>query len=210
MSFNFILLFSITVFVASIIPGPSMLLALTHGMHYGAKKTIVSAIGNVTVTLIQASISIVGLGTILIASETIFQIIKQVGAAYLIYMGISILCSSKMSISPNRFNHFSKWSSLKKMYLQSAFVTAGNPKAIVFFTAVFPQFINPDAAYLFQSCILLGICALIGFGCFMVYAIGGQKIASLFSKAAVGQYIKRIIGGTFIGTGIGLAVSNNK
>ncbi len=80
MSFSFILLFSLTVFIASVIPGPSMLLALTHGMQHGAKKTIASAMGNLTVTLIQASISIAGLGTILIASETIFLVIKLVGA----------------------------------------------------------------------------------------------------------------------------------
>ncbi len=76
MSLNFILLYSMTVFIASIIPGPSMLLALTHGMQYGAKRTIASAMGNVTVSLIQASISIAGLGAILIASEAIFQFIK--------------------------------------------------------------------------------------------------------------------------------------
>lgn len=208
MSFNFILLFSMTVFVASIIPGPSMLLALTHGMQYGAKRTMASAMGNVTVTLIQASVSIAGLGTILIASETTFQIIKWAGAAYLIYMGISMLCSSKMSLSPNESNHTNQSNSLRRMYLQSAFVTAGNPKAIVFFTAVFPQFIDPNAAYLSQFCILLSICAFIAFNCFMIYAIGGQKIVSLFSKATVGKYIKRVIGGTFIGAGIGLAVSN--
>jgi len=208
MSFNFILLFSMTVFVASIIPGPSMLLALTHGMQYGAKRTMASAMGNVTVTLIQASVSIAGLGTILIASETTFQLIKWAGAAYLIYMGISMLCSSKMSLSPNESNHTNQSNSLRRMYLQSAFVTAGNPKAIVFFTAVFPQFIDPNAAYLSQFCILLSICAFIAFNCFMIYAIGGQKIVSLFSKATVGKYIKKVIGGTFIGAGIGLAVSN--
>ncbi len=208
MSFNFILLFSMTVFVASIIPGPSMFLALTHGMQYGAKRTMASAMGNVTVTLIQASVSIAGLGTILIASETTFQLIKWAGAAYLIYMGISMLCSSKMSLSPSESNHTNQLNSLRRMYLQSAFVTAGNPKAIVFFTAVFPQFIDPNAAYLSQFCILLSICAFIAFNCFMIYAIGGQKIVSLFSKATVGKYIKRVIGGTFIGAGIGLAVSN--
>jgi len=208
MSFNFILLFSITVFVASIIPGPSMLLALTHGMHYGAKRTIVSAMGNVTVTLIQASLSIAGLGTILIASETTFQLIKWAGAAYLIYMGISMLCSSKMSLSPSKLNQTNKRKSLRKLYLQAVFVTAGNPKAIVFFTAVFPQFIDPNAAYLSQFCILISICAFIAFNCFMIYAIGGQKIVSLFSKATTGKYIKRVIGSTFIGAGIGLAASN--
>ncbi len=208
MSFNFLLLFSVTVFVASIIPGPSMLLALTHGMHYGARRTIASAMGNVTVTLIQAAISIAGLGTILIASETIFQLIKWAGAAYLIYMGISILCTSKMSLSPNEFNHPTKWNSLRKMYLQSAFVTAGNPKAIVFFTAIFPQFIDTNAAYLIQACVLMSICAFIAFSCFMIYAFGGQKIVSLFSKAKAGKYVKRVIGSTFIGAGIGLAASN--
>ena len=197
-----------TVFVASIIPGPSMLLALTHGMHYGAKRTIASAMGNVTVTLIQASISIAGLGTILIASETTFQLIKWSGAAYLIYMGISMLCSSKMSLSPSELNHTNKRNFLRRMYLQAAFVTAGNPKAIVFFTAVFPQFIDPNAAYLYQFCILISICAFIAFNCFMIYAIGGQKIVSLFSKATTGKYIKRVIGSTFIGVGIGLAASN--
>jgi homoserine/homoserine lactone efflux protein len=208
MSLNFILLFSLTVFIASIIPGPSMLLALTHGMHYGAKRTIVSAMGNVTVTLIQASVSIAGLGTILIASETTFQLIKWAGAAYLIYMGISMLYSSKTPLSSTELPESTKGNSLRKMYLQAAFVTAGNPKAIIFFTAVFPQFINPNAPYLSQLCILVGTCVLSTFCCFMIYAIGGQKIASLFSKTIVVKYIQRIIGSTFIGAGIGLAASN--
>lgn len=208
MSFNFILLFTLTVFVASIIPGPSMLLALTHGMRYGIKRTIASAMGNVTVTVIQASVSIAGLGTILIASEATFQLIKWAGAAYLICMGISMLCSSKMSLSPSELNHTNQRNSLKRMYMQAVFVTAGNPKAIVFFTAVFPQFIDPNTAYLSQFCILISICAFIAFNCFMIYAIGGQKIVSLFSEATIGKYIKKVIGSTFIGAGIGLAASN--
>jgi len=77
MSLNFMLLFSTTVFVASIIPGPSMLLALTHGMHYGVKRTIASAMGNVTITLIQALISLAGLGTILFTSEIIVYRINR-------------------------------------------------------------------------------------------------------------------------------------
>jgi homoserine/homoserine lactone efflux protein len=208
MSFNLIMLFVLTVIIASIIPGPSMLLALTHGMRYGAKKTIASAMGNVTVTLVQASISLAGLGTILFSSEIIFQLIKWAGAVYLIYMGISMLRSSNMLLSPTPLNQSSKWYSLREMYMQSVFVTAGNPKAIIFFTAVFPQFINPDAPYLSQFFILVSTCILSAFCCFMIYAIGGQKIASLFSNTSVMKYIRKTIGGTFIGAGIGLAVSN--
>ncbi len=208
MSFEFFLIYSVTVFVASILPGPSMLLALTHGMKYGAKRTIVSALGNVSVTLLQAAISIAGLGTILLASEGLFNIIKWAGAIYLIYMGLCIWRSPNMTTSERPSNHLSSKAPLRKMYIQAAFVTAGNPKAIVFFTAVFPQFIDPNAAYIPQFGMLMGTGGVIAFGCFMVYAIGGQKVVTLFSKATVGKYINKIIGGTFIGAGVGLATSN--
>ena len=208
MSFEFLFIYSVTVFVASILPGPSMLLALTHGMKYGAKRTIVSALGNVSVTLLQAAISIAGLGAILLASENLFNIMKWIGAAYLIYMGLCIWRSTNLPISEKPDNYNSTRVPLRKMYLQAAFVTAGNPKAIVFFTAVFPQFIDPDAAYIPQFSILMGTGGIIAFSCFMVYAIGGQKLVSFFSKANVGKYINKIIGGTFIGLGIGLATSN--
>ena len=208
MSSNFMLLYMTTVFIASILPGPSMLLALTHGMQFGAKRTIASAMGNLTVTLIQAFISIAGLGTILIASEAAFQFVKFAGAAYLIYMGAGILLSPKMSIVPINTKQFQYKVSLRKMYLQAAFVTAGNPKAIVFFTAIFPQFIDPNATYLLQFFSLMSIGSFIAFSCFMLYAISGQKIVSLFSKDLIGKYINRVIGGTFIGVGIGLAAVN--
>lgn len=207
MSFEFILVYSVTVFVASIVPGPSMLLALTHGMKYGVKRTMASALGNLFVTLLQAAISIAGLGTILIASENLFNIVKWAGAAYLIYMGLAIWCSTDSGVSRNPHGYLSACPSLGKMFFQGVLVTAGNPKAIVFFTAVFPQFIEPNTAFLPQFSILMLVGGFIAFSCFMLYAAGGRKIIALFSRAVVGKYLNRVIGGTFIGAGIGLAVT---
>ena len=208
MSVHFIIAFCATVFVASIIPGQSMLLALTHGMQHGARRTMASALGNVAVTMVQALVSIVGLGTILLASETVFMVIKWAGAAYLVYMGISILLSSGLGISAGKANGETPVKTpLRKLFVQSAMVTAGNPKAIVFFTAVFPQFIHPESGYLVQCSLMLALMALIAFVCFMLYALGGQKIVAVFSRAAVGRWIKRVIGVSFIGAGIGLAAS---
>ena len=133
---------------------------------------------------------------------------KLAGAAYLVYLGMGILFSSKMSVIPDNQQPQGEVP-LRKMYLQAAFVTAGNPKAIIFFTAIYPQFINPEIAYLPQLCLLLSIGSLIAFSCFMLYAISGQKIVFLFSNAKFGKLINRIIGGTFIGAGIGLAARNN-
>ncbi len=209
MSLHFIIAFSVTVFVASIIPGPSMLLALTHGMQHGAKRTMASALGNVAVTMVQALVSIVGLGTILLASENVFLVIKWAGAAYLVYMGVSILMASDLGISADSAeDKVSTNIPLRKLFFQSAMVTAGNPKAIIFFTAVFPQFIHPESGYLLQCSLLLAMMAVIAFVCFMLYALGGQKIVSIFSRASVGKWIKRVIGVSFIGAGIGLAASN--
>ena len=208
MSLNFILLYTTTVFVASILPGPSMLLALTHGMQFGAKRAIASAMGNVTVSILQAFISIAGLGAILISSEMAFQFIRWAGAAYLVYMGLGLVFSAKMTFAPDSRDQSTNNVPLRKLYLQAAIVTAGNPKAIIFFTAIFPQFINPNAAYLPQTGLLLSLGSIIAFSCFMIYAISGQKIFGLFANATAGKRINRVIGGTFIGTGVAIALEN--
>ena len=208
MSFESFIVYSITIFVATIIPGPSMLLALTHGMKYGAKRTIASALGNLSITFLQAAVSIAGLGAILLASENLFNVLKWFGATYLIYMGIVIWRSPNTKFSDKPFNPTFAKAPLRKMFFQSVFVTAGNPKAIVFFAAVFPQFIDPNSAYIPQFLTFMGTGGIIAFSCFMLYAIGGQKIVAFFAKELVGKYINKTIGCTFIGAGIGLAVSN--
>lgn len=208
MSLSFLLIFSATVFSISIIPGPSMLLALTHGMQYGIKKTLASALGNVSVTVIQAAISIAGLGTILASSELFFQIIKWAGAAYLIYMGVSLLLAKNSIVQPDDIAVDDKNHTIRKLFLQSSVITAGNPKAIIFFTAVFPQFIDLNISYMLQSITLISLCAVIAFICFMLYAIIGQKLVNLFAQAKIQQRINKLIGGGFISAGIGLASSN--
>lgn len=80
--------FLITLYTVSIIPGPSMLLALTHGLRFGAKAALATASGNMLASTIQAAVSIAGLGAIIAASGTIFFAIKYLGAVYLIYLGI--------------------------------------------------------------------------------------------------------------------------
>jgi threonine/homoserine/homoserine lactone efflux protein len=91
------------------------------------------------------------------------------------------------------------------MFFQAAVVTAGNPKAIVFFTAVFPQFIDLRTTYLIKVCLLMSIGALIAFGCFMIYAFAGQRIVHLFSRASWGRYINKAVGSAFILAALGLA-----
>ena len=207
MSLEFLLLYVTTVFVASIIPGPSMLLALTHGMKYGARRTVASAAGNVTASLLQAGVSIAGLGAILLASESVFLVVKWVGAVYLVYLGVSMWRSAETNLDVQNGAKRNASISLARMFSQAFLVAAGNPKAIVFFTALFPQFLDPSAAQIPQAIILLTTLAAIAFVCFMIYATGGEKVIAVLSGRRAGKYLNRFIGGTFIGAGVGLAVS---
>ena len=208
MSFEFWFLYAATIFLASIVPGPSMLLALTHGIKYGAKRTVAAAMGNVTASLIQAGITMAGLGAVLMASESLFMMIKWLGAVYLVIIGINTLRSSVLNISVEHDGPGNKQVSLPRMYFQAFVVAAGNPKAIIFFTALFPQFINPEVSHGLQFLVLMFTLSGIAFCCFMIYAVGGEKIVSLFVKDRARKLINRIIGTTFIGAGIGLALSD--
>ncbi len=205
MTLQFWFLYCSTLFLASIIPGPSMLLALNHGMRFGAKRTMITASGNVVASLIQAAVSLAGLGALLIASENLFFTIKWLGAAYLIFIGIQTFRSSNIAVDTKEENGGEKAPKpLHKMFFESFFVAMGNPKAILFFSALFPQFIKIESVNFLQLLGALGTLAVIAFLCFMLYALGGEKIITLFKKSSVGKVINRVIGTTFIGSGVAI------
>jgi threonine/homoserine/homoserine lactone efflux protein len=206
-SFEFWILYVMTVLIASLVPGPSMLLALSHGTKFGAKRTIATALGNTTASFLQAVVAIVGLGAILTASGTIFQIIKWLGAAYLIYIGVKTWRTPDIQLRPDtEHRHETSWSS-PKMFGQAFFVAIGNPKAIIFFTALFPQFINQKGQQLPQFLVMAVTLALIAFVSFMIYAVGGHQIGALLKQANARKLFNRLISCTFIGVGLSLASS---
>ena len=206
MNIEFWLLYVSVVFVASIIPGPSMLLALTHGIRYGYKKSISTALGNTTASIIQGTIAMSGLSIIFTTSGILFEIVRYIGAIYLIYIGIMLFKTSTQNmLNINNINENS--TSIFGMFSQAFFVAMGNPKAIIFFTALFPQFISNDGTfsqYIFMT-IVLGI---IAFLCMMIYSIAGDKANIFLRTSYIGKYLNKIIGSIFIGAGFGVALRN--
>jgi threonine/homoserine/homoserine lactone efflux protein len=169
----------------------------------------VTALGNTTASFLQATLAIVGLGTILSLSGGLFLVIKWLGAAYLIYVGIKMWHTSSMpsEIEDETDNDTAMGQS--KMFWKAFFVAAGNPKAIVFFTALFPQFINANAHQFHQYIILVMTLSVVAFFSFMIYAFGGNQIGWLLKQPKARKYFNRIIGGVFIGIGINLATSKS-
>jgi homoserine/homoserine lactone efflux protein len=201
MDTSFIFIFITTVFIASITPGPSMLLALNHGVRYGRKRALMTACGNVAATFVQCVISFAGLGMILSQSAWIFTIIRYVGAAYLVYLGIRIFLSRESIISEGKPGRG------RSLFSEAFVVTMGNPKAIFFFSALFPQFIEGEGLTAAKVAMMTSSILTITFACMMLYAALGDKIKNLFARAKLRTLFNRIIGGSFIGLGVGLALN---
>jgi threonine/homoserine/homoserine lactone efflux protein len=205
-TFEFWTLYTITVFISSIIPGPSMLLALAHGIKYGTKVSIITALGNSVASMIQATIAIAGLGIVLSTSTTFFLIIKYIGVVYLIYLGIK-LYKAPFTIDNNNDNKKEK-PVLKKLFSEAFIVAAANPKALLFFTALFPQFIQETRSGVFHYTLLVLSLGIIAFICMMIYSFSGYKVKNFFTTNIVSKYIGKIIGSIFVSLGIGLAFTS--
>jgi threonine/homoserine/homoserine lactone efflux protein len=206
MDIQFWIIYASVVFFASIIPGPSMLLALTHGVKFGVKKSLATAFGNTTASILQATIAISGLSIILTTSEFLFFIVKTIGALYLIYLGIMLFRTpfNKEFVSDK---DFIKDTSLLSMFNQAFFVAIGNPKAIVFFTALFPQFINTNTQNNYQYVLMIIILGLIAFLTMMIYSLAGDKASEFFRNSKLGEYFNKIVGSIFVGAGCSIALS---
>lgn len=205
MSPESLLLYISTVAVASIIPGPSMLLALSHGIRYGARKTILSAAGNVTASLLQAGISLAGLSIILSGSELLFRGVKYAGALYLIWLGIRSFMNRS---SQNAQKEDESGIKGNRLFTQAFIVAFCNPKAILFFTALFPQVISRDAATPLGYLFLMSLLALIAFFCFMMYAVFGGRLTRFLKAEKRQRIFNRTIGILFSGLGGSVILSD--
>lgn len=209
MNIEFWLVYVSVVFMASIIPGPSMLLALTHGIQHGYKKSIATALGNTLASVIQAIIAISGLSIIFTASGILFEIIRYIGAIYLIYMGIMLFKTSTQNmLNINNINENN--TSILSMFKQAFFISIGNPKAIIFFTALFPQFISAGKTTFFQYFLMTIVLGLIAFTCMMAYSIAGDKTNNFFRTSIIGKYLNKITGTIFISAGCAVALKTEE
>jgi homoserine/homoserine lactone efflux protein len=207
MTFQFYLTYFLILFIATITPGPNMLLAINHGVNHGLFRTIYSCLGNLFGNLLMALASILGLGAILITSGFIFNIIKWIGIIYLIFLGFKIIFEPIIigQLDGNYEDRRAKSGS--KLFIDGFLIAIGNPKGILFFTALFPQYINIGHATIREFIIIFTTLGIVAFGCYMTYALFGVKINKLIRIYSFKKVFNRITGSIFIGTGLFLALS---
>jgi len=192
-----------TVIILAITPGPSVLLATANSMKYGKGKTLGTIAGDLTANLCQIILASIGLATIVISSGELFQIIKWFGVAYLIYMGITkIIAKPQIELSTDNTEE----RSFSKLFIEGFLMSAANPKAIIFFAALFPLFLN-DINPIILQILILSITFLIidGLSLFS-YAFFAEQLKSYLENQEKIHLQNRIVGGLLILSGIMLSM----
>ncbi len=203
------LLFSSIALVATISPGPAVLLSVTNSLMHGFTKSVFSSLGNITGILIVSSAAALGLGAVLQASTFLFTTLKFCGAIYLIYLGIR-QWRSKPMVFQQSLATIKPIQSKNKFFIQGIFVAISNPKAILFFTAFFPQFIDLSRPIMIQFFILTTTFMIFSFLCLVIYALSAHSATGWFVKGNRALWFNRILGTFFIIFGLGMLRLRNK
>lgn len=194
-----VLAFTLLAAVAVASPGPAIIMAINNSLAFGPRYAVWSSLGNACGLFCLSAAAVSGLGALLASSEWMFNAVKVLGAGYLLYLGVKQLINKHpilvqevqpdgKAITPSRL----------KLY-KSAFLTAvTNPKATTFSTALFPQFINQDAALLPQFLVLTCIFMGLSLASLSVYAAAAARAKSVLTRPALSLWINRLVGSAFI------------
>jgi threonine/homoserine/homoserine lactone efflux protein len=199
MSLQLWLAYAAAVFIISGTPGPNMLLSMTHGIHHGLRRTFSTMLGLLSGVAVILSISLAGLGAVLLASSVAFEVLKYVGAVYLIYLGIKIWRNSASRIETDGRPDAQSASARFRI---GVLVALSNPKAILFGVAFFPQFIDHSRPMAAQAGILLLTFLVIETSWLCVYAGGGASLASWLRQGPRMDWFNRASGTAFIAAGL--------
>ncbi len=204
------IIYLLLVVAACATPGPAVLFAITTSTNHGWKKALWAASGNIAGLLCLGIIATTGLGALLEISATLFTIVKYLGAAYLIYMGVKLIQSKNDGSAGMNPQYSAKDISSKKLFFQGMTVAISNPKAIVFLTALLPQFMSVEQSLLPQFIQLMATLMFFSFLFLMAYALLAYKVKDWLKKPGSGTTFNRISGSIFVAFGLLLATSSQK
>jgi len=188
-----------------LIPGPTIILVISYSLLRGRQAVIALVLGVGLGDLTAISLSFLGVGVLLQTVATAFYLIKWLGAAYLIWLGIKMWSSASEFTDLDKKNRSHAW---REIFSSAYITTALNPKSIVFFLAFIPQFIEPELPFTTQVVILgatffvLAIISVLVYAALAIYA--GQQL----HLPLIQRWTHRIGGGLLIGAGGMTAVTS--
>ena len=200
MSFDHWLAFTLASAILCIIPGPTVLLVISHALGHGKKSAVATTAGVALGDLTAMTASLLGLGAILATSASLFTILKWLGAGYLIFMGIKLWRAPVIGMSADGVFAEQETKSLR-ILLHTYVVTALNPKGIIFFVAFLPQFLDLTQPLLPQMVIFEITFLVIATINVSSYALLANLARRTIRKPVVQQTINRLGGSLLIAAG---------
>jgi threonine/homoserine/homoserine lactone efflux protein len=184
--------------VLLVIPGPTILLVISYALGRGAWAAFAVAVGVALGDFTAMTLSLLGLGALLAASAVSFLIFKWIGAAYLIWLGISLWRAGGRLEVQARQERASTLAMLGHAWL----VTALNPKSITFFVAFLPQFLDPSVGFWKQVLIFEATFLALAFANALGYGLVASRARGLVADARSISVFNRVGGGLLIGAGL--------
>lgn len=190
-------LYALAAIGLSLTPGPNGLLALTHGALHGTKKTLATIAGGSLGFGLIIGLSMFGIGALLATWVGLLVIMKWLGGAYLVWLGIQVIRSEPIDISRSKNAGNGK---LRTLFSQGLISAVSNPKGILFFVAFLPQFVNPRESLFTQFLLMAMTFIVIEFVYEFTVASLSDRIKPLLVRA--GKNFNRVFGGIFIAIGV--------
>ncbi len=197
MEFSTWLLYAAAAVGLSLTPGPNGLLALTHGALYGTRKTLATIFGGLLGFAAVIGMSMFGIGALLQASADLLTVLKWVGGAYLVWLGIQVWRSEPLGIASSEASPVSK---LTRLFSQGFLSAVTNPKGILFFVAFLPQFIDPNRSLFVQFLIMAATFVFVEFWYELMVATLADRIQPWLKR--VGKNFNRVFGSVFMAIGV--------
>ena len=196
------LLFTLIATITILSPGPGVLLTLTNSIRFGFTGAVGGIVGIAVGTFVVAGISATSVGVILSTSALAFTLMKYIGAAYLIYLGIKLWRSPLAQMDASK----KSVANIQLQFLEGLTLQLTNPKAIFFFMSIFPQFVDFSASgYASQFLILVVTYSSLNLLVHFLYVFVAKSARTWLSTPKGGRIVNRAGGGVFVLFGLGLA-----
>ena len=203
MSLSLWLGFLLATIMIAVTPGPGAVLSMSTSMRYGYWSALTAILGLQAAILVHLAIVAIGFGALLAASETGFSVVKFIGAAYLIWLGVQKWRSPPLPVDAETL-------SIRRrgLFLQGLLINLTNPKAIIFIGALVPQFIDPGRSQVEQYLLIAATLCLTDIIVMSAYALAAGRLGSWLHDPKAIRLQNRAFGGLFISAGTLLALSS--
>jgi len=202
MATHLLLLYLVSAIGLSLTPGPNSLLVLTHGALHGQRKTLFTVAGGAVGFLVLIALSMLGIGALLKASAQALTVLKLLGGAYLVWLGIQLWRAAPIDLSAASAGGDTRAAAL---FRQGLFTALSNPKALLFYGAFLPQFIDPQRDLLWQFVWMATLFVAVEVVVEVLLAALAYRIRPVLQ--GLGRRFNRACGGMFMAMGLALPMT---